>query len=96
MAALGDIVMRHPHVRAGLDGALIPWLVGLTSARFGDLRLELLIPLFCVASMIVLQIVIYPGTGSGAFAESPMSIVIVNRLLACKTAPITGGSGSRK
>ena len=35
MAALGDIVMRHPHIRAGLDGALIPWLVGLTSARFG-------------------------------------------------------------
>ncbi|MGC2577604.1 MAG: hypothetical protein WA376_08495, partial [Terrimicrobiaceae bacterium] len=33
--ALGEIVMRHPHIRAGLDGALIPWLVGLTSARFG-------------------------------------------------------------
>ena len=45
-------------VLAGLGGALIPWLVGLTSARFGDLRIGLLIPLFCVASMIVLQIFI--------------------------------------
>ena len=45
-------------VLAGLGGALIPWLVGLTSARFGDLRIGLLIPLFGVASMIVLQIVI--------------------------------------
>ena len=43
---------------AGLGGALIPWLVGVISARFGDLRIGLLIPLFCVASMIVLQIVI--------------------------------------
>ena len=45
-------------VLGGMGGALIPWLVGLTSARFGDLRIGLLIPLFCVASMIVLQIVI--------------------------------------
>jgi len=45
-------------VVAGLGGALIPWLVGFTSARFGDLRIGLLIPLFGVASMIVLQIVI--------------------------------------
>jgi MFS transporter, FHS family, glucose/mannose:H+ symporter len=45
-------------VVGGLGGALIPWLVGLTSARFGDLRIGLLIPLFCVASMIVLQIFI--------------------------------------
>jgi MFS transporter, FHS family, glucose/mannose:H+ symporter len=45
-------------VLAGLGGALIPWLVGFISARFGDLRIGLLIPLFGVASMIVLQIVI--------------------------------------
>jgi MFS transporter, FHS family, glucose/mannose:H+ symporter len=45
-------------VLGGMGGALIPWLVGLTSARFGDLRIGLLIPLFGVASMIVLQIVI--------------------------------------
>jgi hypothetical protein len=32
--------------------------VGFISARFGDLRIGLLIPLFCVASMIVLQIII--------------------------------------
>ena len=43
---------------AGLGGALIPWLVGFISARFWDLRIGLLIPLFGVASMIVLQIVI--------------------------------------
>ena len=45
-------------VLGGMGGALIPWLVGFTSARFGDLRIGLLIPLFCVASMIVLQIFI--------------------------------------
>ena len=42
-------------VLGGVGGALIPWLVGCISARFGDLRMGLLIPLFCVASMIVLQ-----------------------------------------
>ena len=45
-------------VLGGVGGALIPWLVGCISARFGDLRMGLLIPLFCVASMIVLQIAI--------------------------------------
>jgi FHS family glucose/mannose:H+ symporter-like MFS transporter len=45
-------------VLGGVGGALIPWLVGWISTRFGDLRIGLLIPLFCVASMIILQIVI--------------------------------------
>ena len=45
-------------VLGGVGGTLIPWLVGCISARFGDLRVGLLIPLFCVASMIVLQIAI--------------------------------------
>jgi fucose permease len=45
-------------VAGSLGGALIPWLVGFTSARSGELRIGLLIPLFCVASMIVLQIFI--------------------------------------
>ncbi|MGB7789915.1 MAG: MFS transporter [Terrimicrobiaceae bacterium] len=45
-------------VLGGVGGALVPWLVGCISARFGDLRMGLLIPLFCVASMIVLQIAI--------------------------------------
>ena len=45
-------------VVGGLGGALIPWLVGFTSVRFGDLRVGLLIPSFGVASMIVLQIII--------------------------------------
>jgi MFS transporter, FHS family, glucose/mannose:H+ symporter len=45
-------------VLGGIGGALIPWLVGLTSAWFGDLRIGLLIPSFGVASMIVLQIFI--------------------------------------
>ena len=52
-------------VLGGLGGALIPWLVGFTSARFGDLRIGLLIPLFCVASMIVLQIVIIRALAPG-------------------------------
>ena len=52
-------------VVGGLGGALIPWLVGLTSARFGDLRIGLLIPLFCVASMIVLQIFIIRALAPG-------------------------------
>ena len=52
-------------VMGGMGGALIPWLVGLTSARFGDLRIGLLIPLFCVASMIVLQIVIIRALAPG-------------------------------
>jgi MFS transporter, FHS family, glucose/mannose:H+ symporter len=45
-------------VVAGMGGALIPWLVGFTSARFGDLRIGLLIPSLGVVSMIVLQIAI--------------------------------------
>jgi MFS transporter, FHS family, glucose/mannose:H+ symporter len=45
-------------VVASLGGAFIPWLVGFTSASSGDLRLALCIPLFCVASMILLQIAV--------------------------------------
>jgi MFS transporter, FHS family, glucose/mannose:H+ symporter len=52
-------------VLGGMGGALIPWLVGYTSARFGDLRVGLLIPLFCVASMIVLQIAIIRALAPG-------------------------------
>jgi MFS transporter, FHS family, glucose/mannose:H+ symporter len=52
-------------VLGGMGGALIPWMVGLTSARFGDLRIGLLIPLFCVASMIVLQIFIIRALAPG-------------------------------
>ena len=52
-------------VLGGLGGALIPWLVGFTSARFGDLRIGLFIPSFGVASMIVLQIVIIRALAPG-------------------------------
>jgi fucose permease len=52
-------------VLAGLGGALIPWLVGSISAWFGDLRIGLLIPLFCVAFMIVLQILIIRALAPG-------------------------------
>jgi FHS family glucose/mannose:H+ symporter-like MFS transporter len=45
-------------VLAGLGGALIPWMVGVISDRFGDLRVGLLIPSLGVVAMIVLQIVI--------------------------------------
>ncbi len=52
-------------VLGGLGGALISWLVGFTSARFGDLRIGLLIPSFGVASMIILQILIIRALASG-------------------------------
>jgi MFS transporter, FHS family, glucose/mannose:H+ symporter len=42
-------------VMGGLGGALVPWLVGFVSERFGDLRTGLLVPSFGVATMIVLQ-----------------------------------------
>jgi fucose permease len=50
-------------VVAGLGGAFIPWLVGFTSARLGDLRLGVFIPSFCVASMILLQIAVILALG---------------------------------
>ena len=52
-------------VLAGLGGALIPWLVGSISAWSGNLRIGLLIPLFCVAFMIVLQILIIRALAPG-------------------------------
>jgi FHS family glucose/mannose:H+ symporter-like MFS transporter len=52
-------------VLGGMGGALIPWLVGFTSVRFGDLRIGLLIPSFGVASMIVLQIFIIRALAPG-------------------------------
>ena len=62
-------------VVAGLGGAFIPWLVGFTSARLGDLRLALLIPSFCVASMIILQIAVIR-----ALAPRPCNIANIERL----------------
>jgi FHS family glucose/mannose:H+ symporter-like MFS transporter len=52
-------------VLGGMGGALIPWLVGYTSAQFGNLQIGLLIPLSCVASMIVLQIFILRALAPG-------------------------------
>ena len=52
-------------VLGGIGGALIPWLVGFTSAWFGDLRIGLLIPSFGVVSMIVLQIAIIRALAPG-------------------------------
>jgi fucose permease len=43
-------------VIAGLGGALIPWLVGLASEGFGDLRVGILVPLLGVVIMIILQL----------------------------------------
>jgi FHS family glucose/mannose:H+ symporter-like MFS transporter len=45
-------------VIGGLGGALLPWLVGFVSQRFGDLRIGILVPLLGVALMIVLQVCI--------------------------------------
>jgi fucose permease len=45
-------------VFGGMGGALLPWVVGFVSQRFGDLRVGLLVPLIGVASMIALQLCI--------------------------------------
>ena len=43
-------------VIGGLGGALIPWLVGIVSEGFGDLRVGIFVPLLGVAIMILLQL----------------------------------------
>jgi fucose permease len=43
-------------VLASLGGAVIPWIVGVVSARYGELRFGLLLPLCCLIVMIVLQL----------------------------------------
>ncbi len=43
-------------VLASLGGAVIPWIVGVVSARYGELRLGLLLPLCCLIVMIALQL----------------------------------------
>ena len=42
-------------VIGGLGGALIPWLVGMVSEGFRDLRVGIFVPLLGVTIMIVLQ-----------------------------------------
>ena len=42
-------------VIGGLGGALIPWLVGMVSEGFRDLRVGIFVPLLGVAIMIVVQ-----------------------------------------
>ena len=39
---------------AGLGGAIMPWIVGVVSTQFGDLKRGLLVPLFSAGIMIVL------------------------------------------
>jgi FHS family glucose/mannose:H+ symporter-like MFS transporter len=39
---------------AGMGGATMPWLVGLVSTHFGDLKIGLLIPLFSAGIMVLL------------------------------------------
>ncbi len=43
-------------ILASLGGAVIPWLVGITSARYGDLRTGLWVPLLGGVVMVTLQI----------------------------------------
>ncbi len=45
-------------VLASLGGGTMPWVVGLASDRFGDLRMGMIVPLLGGISMIALQIVI--------------------------------------
>lgn len=50
-------VQRAPYIFAagGLGGAVIPWLVGCLSMVLGSLRVALLFPLLCTATMIAIQ-----------------------------------------
>ncbi len=45
-------------VMASLGGAIMPWAVGLASARSGDLRIGMIVPLLGGVSMIALQVAI--------------------------------------
>jgi FHS family glucose/mannose:H+ symporter-like MFS transporter len=45
---------------AGLGGAALPWLVGFTSARFGNLKFGLFVPLLGCATMLVLNFLLEP------------------------------------
>jgi FHS family glucose/mannose:H+ symporter-like MFS transporter len=45
-------------VLTSLGGAIMPWVVGFTSARYGGLRTGLIIPLIGALAMIVLQVTI--------------------------------------
>jgi MFS transporter, FHS family, glucose/mannose:H+ symporter len=45
-------------VLASFGGALLPWLVGLVSSHYRDLRLGLLVPLLCGGVMLALQFAI--------------------------------------
>jgi MFS transporter, FHS family, glucose/mannose:H+ symporter len=42
-------------VMANIGGAIIPWLVGLASNHYGDLRVGLIVPLLGISIMIALQ-----------------------------------------
>ena len=45
-------------VLTSMGGAVLPWVVGFTSARYGELRTGLFVPLIGALAMIVLQITI--------------------------------------
>jgi fucose permease len=45
-------------VLTSLGGAVLPWVVGFTSARYGELRTGLFVPLIGALAMILLQITI--------------------------------------
>jgi fucose permease len=55
-------------VVGGLGGALVPWLVGVVSEGFNDLRAGIFVPSVGVALMVVLQAFIIAVLGQGSDA----------------------------
>jgi fucose permease len=61
---------------ASLGGALVPWLTGQASARFGSLRVAFLVPAFAATFIVVLSLARLgvrrsPGEFGGSSAQSP-------------------------
>jgi MFS transporter, FHS family, glucose/mannose:H+ symporter len=40
---------------SGLGGAVLPWITGILSSRTGSLRIGLLVPVFALATMVLLD-----------------------------------------
>jgi fucose permease len=55
-------------VLTNIGGGLLPWIVGLSSNRYGSLRAGLLVPLAGAAGMLAL----YLGTWSRKIEEPPL------------------------
>jgi fucose permease len=56
-------------VLSNVGGGLLPWVVGLSSNRFGTLKAGLLVPLLGCATMYVLYLRHWDGTAVEAIDE---------------------------